>query len=325
MRLIDGVEGDVEASLLQRHGERDAAILGLPNPAPEDPEPRLLSQAVESFQGRAGTLRVIDPDSFNRATAPNYSVASFDHATGEYVITPENARGHSGGIVEVQGQVIGLLSRRRTNDPLCRALAMHLLWPWIRDSLGQPPAAPGAAPPPSVGAVSAAYRALVEKVRERVRERLQHPGTERLARDWGDDPLADFDFADPTGQLAVLLDDLYVATRTGIPDWRRRSERERTAIQADCRGLVSELVKLAVDSDEGDLAAIAASPPERLHLACQFPGTAEAVYFALGDLPNLLERRVREPDIASALAVHFDDLLPPGEGCLLYTSPSPRD
>ena len=148
----------------------------------------------------------------------------------------------------------------------------------------------------------------------RVRERLQHPGTDRLTRDWGADPLADFDFEDPAGQLGILLDDLYVATRTGIPDWRRRSERERTAIQADCRGLVSELVKLAVDSDEGDLAAIAASPPERLHLACQFPGTAEAVYFALGDLPNLLERRVREPDIASALAVHFDDLLPPGEG-----------
>jgi hypothetical protein len=273
---------------------------------------------MDSFQRQAATLRVIDPDSFNRATASNYSIATFDHATGEYVITPENARGHSGGIVEVKGQVIGLLSRRKTDDPLCRAVAMHLLWPWIRDSLGEPPAASAAAPPTAVGAVSAAYRALVEKVRVRVRERLQHPGTERLTRDWGADPLADFDFADPTGQLAILLDELFVATRNGIPDWRRRSERERTAIQADCRGLVSELVKLAVDpaADAAgrDLAAIAASPPERLHLACQFAGTAEAVYFALGDLPNLLERRVREPDIASALVVHFDDLLPPGEG-----------
>ena len=72
--------------------------------------------------------------------------------------------------------------------PLC-VLGAHRVTLAVR-RLRMGPVAPETAPPPSVGAVSAVYPALVEKVRERVRERLQCPGTERLARDWGADPLA---------------------------------------------------------------------------------------------------------------------------------------
>lgn len=126
------------------------------------------------------------------------------------------------------------------------------------------------------------------------------------------------DQADPKGQLAALVDGLYLATRESIPRWRRESADLLAEIKADCRAIVSELVKLAVDpapgNPEQNLSTVAATPPQRSHLACQFPGTADAVYFALGDLPNVLERRLKEPDIASAQAVHLDELIPAGEG-----------
>ena len=318
VRLIHGVEGDVEAKLLHRNDHRDAAILELVTAAGRDVRPRLLAVASESFDGRRATLWVIDPDSFGCSIASNYAVNGFDHRTGEFVISPENARGHSGGVVEVDGQIIGLLSRRTPSDPLCRAVGMHLLWPWIRDTLGQPIAAPSTSRSPTVSAVSAAYLALVDKVRERVRERLKRGGMELLARRWGADPLASFDKGEPEVQLATLLDGLYIATRDSIPEWRRESGDLLAEIKADCRAIVSELVKLAVDpapgNPEQNFSTVAATPPQRLHLACQFSGTADAVYFALGDLPNILERRLKEPDIASAQAVHLDELIPAGEG-----------
>ena len=146
VRLIDGVDGDVEALLFQRHRERDAALLELTSAVGDPGFPALQTKSPQSLNGKSARLLVIDPDTHGRATPTNYSIASHDYATGEYVLSPENAKGHSGGVVEVDGKIIGLLSRRTQDDPLCRAVAMHLLWEWIRSSLGDHNAMPMHAP-----------------------------------------------------------------------------------------------------------------------------------------------------------------------------------
>lgn len=322
VRLIDGVEGDVIAQVLQRHRDRDAAILELKTPVGPIASPDLQGSApAQSLEGQAATLRVIDPDHFGRHSPSNYSVGSFDHGTGEYVLTPENARGHSGGVVEVQGRVVGLLSRRTPTDPLCRAVAMHLLWPWIEgvvQSMAQTrcesPDAPHAI------AISPAYRALAATVRKRVCALLGHPGTTDLVPHWGVDPLADLDAHLATSeiprQLSTLLYGLHRATAACIPAWRGRSEGQIRAIKQDCCALLSELAKLAVNpaAGETDLTAIAAAPPERLHLACQFGGTGDLVFCALADVPNLLARSDQDRGIASVNAVHLDDRVSRGVG-----------
>lgn len=131
VRLIDGVDADVEAKVLQSHREFDAAILQLPTAVKSPAPPNLQTRGNSNLDGKAAVLWVIDPDSFGRSNPTNYSIANFDHRTGEYVLSPENAKGHSGGMVEVEGKLVGILSRRKATDPLCRAVAMHLLWHWL--------------------------------------------------------------------------------------------------------------------------------------------------------------------------------------------------
>lgn len=167
VRLIDGVDGDVSARLLQCHPERDAALLRLDTAVGLAAPPRLQTRSERGLDGQGVTLRVVDPYTHGRSSPSNYAVAGFDHATGEYVLTPQDARGHSGGVVEADGLVIGLLTRRAREDPLCRALALHLLWPWITASTGPLPLPAAAPAPPSAAALSPAYRALAVRVRER--------------------------------------------------------------------------------------------------------------------------------------------------------------
>lgn len=321
VRLIDGVDGDVPARVIQRHPDRDAAILELVTAVGPITSPDLDTRGDRSFDGLGVTLRVIDPDSFGRSSPTSYSVANFDHATGHYVLTPQNARGHSGGVVEVQGQVIGLLSQRTRTDPLCRAVAMHLLWEWIQETIGLAATPAGPAAPPPTGPLSPAYRALVAKVRERVRRRLATtPDTQVLARAWGDDPLAGFDPEVPAAalkdQLKTLLFGLHRGTDDCRPDWKRLAEPQVRELKQDCRAILSELTKLTVNpaADPSALEAAAAAPPERLHLACAFSGTGDVVFCALADIPHLLTRRERRRDIAASSGVHIDDLLPSGQG-----------
>lgn len=148
-------------------------------------------------------------------------------------------------------------------------------------------------------------------MRERGRKGLGKAAIERLADRWRPDPLADFDFSDPAGQLGDLLGELYNATRDSIVDWRLHATSASADTGADikrqCRGLASELLKLAMEpSAEGVEPGLADCPPERLHVACRYAGTADAVYVALADQPHLFELCPGgKPDISSAFAVHF--------------------
>ena len=87
------------------------------------------------------------------------------------------------------------------------------------------------------------------------------------------------------------------------------------AAKKDCRILLSELVKLAVDTKASDaeLGDVAAIEPEYLYLTCSYEGTPDVIYCALWDQPHLLERYSRDIGIASSGAVHVSDLLPSGQ------------
>jgi 3',5'-cyclic AMP phosphodiesterase CpdA len=171
---------------------------------------------------------------------------------------------------------------------------------------------------PPAGPLFPAWRVLAEKVRERVRDCLQHPGTVCLVREWGADPLAALAAPPPTEPVPALLqqrlDGLHTATEHCIPGWRVLADNPIRAIKDDCRFLLSELIKLAVNpaADAAALATVAAAGPDRLHLACRFGGTGDVVFCALSDLPHLLTRRDR--DIAASTAIHLDDLLSGGQG-----------
>jgi hypothetical protein len=224
-------------------------------------------------------------------------------------------------VVEVDGQVVGLLSRRKKEDPLCRAVAMHLLWPWIQSCIGSPATVPvGPVASSLARSVSPAYEALVERVRVRIRDRLTHPGIEALARSWGTDPLVGFDPSDPAGQLQDLLDGLHRATESSLDAWRRLIGDPLAAVKDDCRLLLSKLVKLAVNpaTVSADLGDVTAAAPEHLYLACGYEGTADVIYCALWDLPHLLERYSQDDGVVSRGAVHLNDLLPSGQGVDLH-------
>jgi hypothetical protein len=317
VRLIDGVDGDVAARVVQRHQELDAAILELASAVAGVAPPNLLTRANLDFTGRDAVLRVIDPDNYGRSSPPSFGVAGYDHDAHEYIVMPENARGHSGGVLEVDGLAIGLLVKRASADPLCRAIAMHRLQPWLDDVLRSPApvCAPGAESAPRVRRSGASLE-LARRVRERIRAILRDDCPEQMTRFWGGDPLGGRADAEPAEQLPALIDGLFVATRklldaartgAGGPD---RLGRARTCGLR----LISELLKLAVDAGDANALDKLGRDPMRLHVACRFPGTADAVYFAVEDLPNLLQARPRSSDIASAYAVHHDDLIAGGQG-----------
>ena len=320
VRLIDGVDGDIEARVFQRHRERDAAILELQTAVGPIASPELLTRSDRTYDGQPATLRVIDPDSFGRSIPTNYSIANFDHATGEFVITPENARGHSGGVVEVDDRVIGLLSRRTRTDPLCRAVAMHLLWPWIEASIGSSQGSPEPDGSLLVGTVSPAYRTLVDKIRQRVRRRLAKPALAALAAAWGSDPVADLDLSlsaeERSKRIKGLLHGLHRKTRECRDEWQSLPTDRLAGLKDDCRFLLSESIKLTVDpqASESELGPVSAAALAPVHLLCNHGGTADVVLCALADLDHLLEKREDGLDIAADITVHFDDLLPSGEG-----------
>jgi len=167
-----------------------------------------------------------------------------------------------------------------------------------------------------VGRISPAYETLVEKVRVRIRDRLTRSGLEALVHSWGTDPLGGFDPDDAASQLQGLLDGLHRATESSLDSWRRLDGDPLASVKDECRALLSELVKLAVnpatrDADPGNVAAAA---PEHLYLACSYEGTPDVIYCALWDLPHLLERYSRDNGVASRGVVHLNDLLPSGQG-----------
>jgi hypothetical protein len=322
VRLIRNDQQGKRARLLEEHPNRDfdAAMLALEVPDGKVPTPPLQRTGFPARDTPA-MLHVVDPDSFGAHPLGNYRIGRFADRDDEYILSPDIAIGHSGGMVEAEGAIVGMLCRRAKDDPLCRALAMHRLSPWIEGILGGYGGNSRRDPKPSnrPPVVSAEYRRLVERVRANVRNLLQRPDADLLRRNWSDDPIAGFDPARATEQVIAQVDALYIATEKTIPLWRARPSEALADARADrkglCQTLITELVKLAVDPGLAyDVDTLAGSSPARLKIASRYTVSSEIAYFALGDLLQQLELQADGVDIASAQSIHFVGDIAGGQG-----------
>ena len=135
--LVPGKDKVIPLALVERHSELDASIFefGIELTA----IPFLdMSGEFEDCSGRPVCLHVVDPKTHDRARTVSYSVSHYDGVHREYVITPESAKGYSGGVVESDGRVLGMLNRRVRGQPLARAISMAALRPWIAWVLDPP-------------------------------------------------------------------------------------------------------------------------------------------------------------------------------------------
>ena len=137
-------DGALAAELVQMHPSRDAAILRVIDWQTPDGVPApTLAEAYEPLNGRGVELHAMTPTHGMVMVAPNYSISSYDNAFEEYEMTPEVARGNSGGAIVHADRVVGLISSRAENEPIARALAMHSLMAWMSSVI---PGIAGAAP-----------------------------------------------------------------------------------------------------------------------------------------------------------------------------------
>lgn len=134
--LLDGVHGRRQATAYQKHAQHDLAVLRLHANVDGGPAaPPLLDEYV-SLAGQTVCIHTVSPiGPADRQVFPNYAIGSYDESDRSWILAPENARGHSGGIVTSNGVVVGLLWARAKNDPLCKALSMHEVWPWLEQTL----------------------------------------------------------------------------------------------------------------------------------------------------------------------------------------------
>jgi tetratricopeptide (TPR) repeat protein len=133
--LIAGAADRYRAHMLVSHDEHDAAILKMEAETPLLVSSPVLLHEHRSLAGEPIHLLAISPLSKSRYESSNYSIGGYDEIHGEYELSPDNARGHSGGVVIWNGILVGLLFARAIDDPLCRAVAVHRLYPWIQKNI----------------------------------------------------------------------------------------------------------------------------------------------------------------------------------------------
>lgn len=117
------------------HDRYDAGLLELEESSYQSvPAPALLREP-QGLIGELVAIHVISPTHKNFHKVPNYAIGSYDEKNGHYELSPENAEGHSGGVVVWRNMVVGLLVARAKNQPLCRAISLDRLFTWISSAL----------------------------------------------------------------------------------------------------------------------------------------------------------------------------------------------
>lgn len=301
--LISGRDAASRVSLLQRHQTFDAALFELDEEVAGLVSPTF-PERHQDLARRAVCLHVIDPDTRNYANPANYAISNYDAEHREYVIAPDSAMGYSGGVVECDGRIVGLLNRRVQGDPLARAISMAALRQWIAWVVG--------ATPDQRDGGQAEFDALRDLVGDEILRRLTHPGTS-LLRERGGFPgdataLAGLAAAERFQRMVVVL---HNATVDCIDTWKANEvpRSRRDAVKEDCFVILGELIKLAVDKQSplGDRVRISAVSPDRIFVPCHKVGTAAAVYCALREVPLLLDEDVGGRDLAGPSVVDLDN------------------
>ena len=305
VRLVPRKDGDEPAKILHKHAERDAAILELDTFVEGITPPRFIRRVDKSYSGKPARLHVISPVKMQPALPEAHSVNHYDSDHGEFELTPQTAHGHSGGVAEVQGEIIALLSRRAVNQPIARAVSMHHLaawFGWIVDAID-----------PTKSGLSEEAEIAERILGAEVLHRLAKDGTRELrtvAEPFPGD-VARLEHASGQERFEKLLVTLHKATEHCLDGWRSSGTQRREAIKDDCRFILGELIKLAVNRDRAldELRAILAATPDRLFIASRRAGSAAAVYCALNDIPLMLDQRKSDDvDIAGGSVIDLGTL-----------------
>lgn len=131
--MLPDCEEPLEAEYVGRHPDRlDACLLRIK--AWEAPRairfPALLDR-YRTLDGQEVLMRAFTT-TMPRVVEVPLTITTFDNTTLEYEVSPEVAKGHSGGVVLHDGVVVALVSRRVKDQPIARVLSLHALAGWIR-------------------------------------------------------------------------------------------------------------------------------------------------------------------------------------------------
>lgn len=321
----DGSGSALKARVRQLHGELNAAVLELATPGESIPEARpalgLSEVALQSPEANLWTVPL--GSTLVRANRVGVTAGADPNADTIAVDVEEASR--TGGILEENGRVLGLLPPCEPGEPTPRAVSMHRLLPWIESTL-RPPASlsmslePEPEPRPTVP--SDVYRGLVEDVRARIRELLQGQEMKTIRERWGADPLKNFDIPAAARENDRLWTEIVQVTEDCADQWRDLPESVRHEISHRCRSIVTNLAMLAVDPDAPDGAGQCmvrkreGSGPGKIHVRCQEPFVADLVYAAGNDVPCQLSLASREggQESQNEFSVHFRGEIADGVG-----------
>lgn len=311
------------ARLVQRHQGLDLALLRLVDPAPVLAPVRLAESPPSAAGAQLGRLWSLGPDVPQAPPASAPALVRRDPQGGDLLVTSSEWPAW-GGVVEVAGWVVGLLSPSAPGEGPCRATDLAAATPWL-DAL--PQAAGGAQPPQPAAAPAASpgYRAHLDRARLRVAAALGRPGLGPLATAWGADPLSGFDPTRPDQAIRGLFRGFYKALHPEgacVAQWRRDPTPEaRQAIRHSCRDLLAELAKLAVDparpgAGPGTARKVDGAGHPRMHVHSRGPFTAEtqlAAHYGF-ELPVRLTSAGGRVELEGAHAAYFHDDIAVGVG-----------
>jgi hypothetical protein len=134
--LLPECEEPLEVEYIGRHPDQlDACLLRVKAwEAPRSISFPSLLEKYRTLDGQAVLMRAFTT-TMPRVVEVPLTITSFDNSTLEYEVSPEVAKGHSGGIILHDNVVVALVSRRVKDQPIARVLALHALTSWIRQTV----------------------------------------------------------------------------------------------------------------------------------------------------------------------------------------------
>lgn len=217
------------ADLHGTHPDHDAAIARLSVNWPDPLPPVWLMSAQRSLTRARVCLHVASPELREFYSVGNYEIGGHDTTHQEWELSPETAQGHSGGIIAIDGEVVGLLFGRTPGQPLARAVCVHDLHDWLRRLI-----------PGWVCGSSRLEQQFAEglvRIDELIRER---PSLAALS--WGRDNLRPAMLHKALGDLKRAMDSLINSAGKGQPQYPEK-------LREDCLTLIGEVVELAFDRE----------------------------------------------------------------------------
>lgn len=223
------------------------------------------------LEGKRVDLYGINPDTKCRDECQDYTLGTWNPQTNEYLFDHGQRKGFSGGIVVLDGYVIGVISKRHKSEQQGTMVPLYLAFDWLKErfpslsNLIEPPD-----PPPIPSPSISVHTELVKKARQEIstllkkqkltslRKCLLEQAKERQLNDnLPEDPAY---LLVPEGVFSVeqSLEDLHQATQKCLEKLRDQDSDLVSAVISNAPDLLGWLVVLAVSEtwlqEEAELA-----------------------------------------------------------------------